>query len=558
MVQAGILAAASILSRIIGLLYRSPLTAIIGDEGNGYYGTAINIYTIFLLVSSFGVPSAISKLMAQKMAVGKYKEAQRVFHCALLYTMAAGAAAGLFLFFGAGILVPPNSVPVLRVFAPTVFLFGILGCLRGYFQANHTMVQTSVSQILEQIVNAVVSIGAAYLFMYKLAVREAAVLPQDGAGASLAAAETARSIRGAMGSALGTGSGVAAALIFMSVVYLLRRPFFMERVRRDRTDRNSAAAPFSGLMKETVLVITPFILSSFILNLTTSLNQTIFMKTLIGRGGQEVVITTLYGLFSNKAVVITNIPISIATAVAASIIPGISTAYARMDMRDTRKRSVGAVRMTLIIAVPCAAGLMVLARPVTMLLFPQWDTLDTAASLLRVLSVTVIFYSAATIANAALQSIGKMHLPLVTAGIALVIQTIALIVMLIATDLGAYSLVIASILYSVLIFFLDEYYLQKYLNMRINRPKMYAPPVAAAAAMGVAVFAVYRIVYLGASGFAGPYMANLIAVIPSILAAIPVYFFVLIRLRGVSSRDILAMPKGGALLRIFKKIRWMK
>ena len=83
--QAGILAAASILSRIIGLLYRAPLTAIIGDEGNGYYGTAINIYTIVLMVSSFGVPSAISKQMAQKMAVGDYRNAQKVFHCSMIY-----------------------------------------------------------------------------------------------------------------------------------------------------------------------------------------------------------------------------------------------------------------------------------------------------------------------------------------------------------------------------------------------------------------------------------------------------------------------------------------
>ena len=159
--QAGILAAASILSRIIGLLYRSPLTAIIGDEGNGYYGTAINIYTIVLMVSSFGVPAAISKQMAQKMAVGDYKNAQKVFHCSMVYALAVGVAGSMLLYFGAGVLVPPNSVPVLQVFAPTVFLFGILGVLRGYFQANQSMVQTSVSQILEQIANAVVSILAA-------------------------------------------------------------------------------------------------------------------------------------------------------------------------------------------------------------------------------------------------------------------------------------------------------------------------------------------------------------------------------------------------------------
>ena len=283
--QAGILAAASILSRIIGLLYRSPLTAIIGDEGNGYYGTAINIYTIVLMVSSFGVPAAISKQMAQKMAVGDYKNAQKVFHCSMVYALAVGVAGSMLLYFGAGVLVPPNSVPVLQVFAPTVFLFGILGVLRGYFQANQSMVQTSVSQILEQIANAVVSILAAYLLMRTV----------------MNADPTHKAIRGAMGSALGTGSGVLVALIFMTLIYFRYRGMFMERVQGDTEHEEE---PFGPLMIETILVITPFILSSFIMNLTTSLNQTIFIKIMIQyKHWEEALTTTLYGLFSNKAVV---------------------------------------------------------------------------------------------------------------------------------------------------------------------------------------------------------------------------------------------------------------
>ena len=98
LVQAGILAAASMVVRIIGLLYRAPLTAIIGDEGNGYYGIAYNIYTIILMVSSYSVPSAVSKLMAQKLAVGEYKGAERVFHCALIYGFTVGTAASILLF----------------------------------------------------------------------------------------------------------------------------------------------------------------------------------------------------------------------------------------------------------------------------------------------------------------------------------------------------------------------------------------------------------------------------------------------------------------------------
>ena len=529
--QAGILAAASILSRIIGLLYRSPLTAIIGDEGNGYYGTAINIYTIVLMVSSFGVPAAISKQMSQKMAVGDYKNAQRVFHCSMLYALTVGVIGSLLLYFGAGALVPPNSVPVLRVFAPTVFLFGILGALRGYFQANQSMVQTSVSQILEQIVNAVVSILAAYLLMRAVA----------GQGA------TPEAIRGAMGSALGTGSGVLAALIFMTFCYAKYHSWFMERVRSDSAHGYD---PFWPMMFQTVCVITPFILSSFILNLTTSVNQTIFIKMMIGlRSWEEVATTTLYGLFSNKAVVITNIPISIATAVAAAILPHISTAFALGDMDQTRRRSVNAIRMTLIIAVPCAMGLLVLARPVTMLLFPQWDTLDLAARLLAELSITVVFYSVGTITNAILQSIGRINMPLVSAGIALAVQTAVLVLLNLFTGLGVHALVLCSVLYSVLIFSINNHFIHKYMHMRMYVWKVYGRPAAASLFMGAAAKAVYELLFFVVQKVLGRvYFANLIATAAAILAAVFVYFAALIKLKGVSRNDILMLPKGQKIL----------
>lgn len=538
--QAGILAAASILSRIIGLLYRAPLTAIIGDEGNGYYGTAINIYTIVLMVSSFGVPSAISKQMAQKMAVGDYKNAQKVFHCSMIYALFVGIVGSMLLYFGAGALVPPNSVPVLQVFAPTVFLFGILGVLRGYFQANQSMLQTSVSQILEQIANAVVSILAAYLLMQTV----------------MGQGKTVEAIRGAMGSALGTGSGVLVALIFMVIVYMRHRGMFMERVKDDVEHKEE---PFGPLMKETILVITPFILSSFIMNLTTSLNQTIFIKVMIGyRHWEEALTTTLYGLFSNKAVVITNIPISIATAVAAAILPNISTSFAQGNMKETRKRSVNAIRMTLIIAVPCAVGLMVLAKPVTMLLFPQWDTLDTASLLLAELAVTVIFYSVGTIMNAILQSIGRINMPLVSAGIALVIQTALLFVLMFFTDMAEHSLVLCSVLYSVLIFLIDNYFICRYLKMRIRIGSVYGRPVLAAAVMGVVTRVVYELVNrLGLAVVDSTYFVNLIAAAVSIFVAVIVYFFVLIRIGGLKEKDILQAPKGATLLRVLKKIKWM-
>ena len=541
--QAGILAMASMIVRVIGLLYRAPLTAIIGDEGNGYYGTAYNIYTIILMVSSYSMPSAISKLMAQKLAVGEYRNANRVFRCALTYGVLVGLVGSGLLFFGARFLVPDVAVCVLQVFAPTVFLFGILGSMRGYFQARGSMVQTSVSQILEQLANAVVSIAAAWLLM------------QTAVGAD----PTRRAQLGAMGSALGTGAGVLIALLFMVFCFRRSKEGRKAEILSDATGKEEKYRIF---LRDTVLVITPFMLSGVIMNLTTPLNQTIYMRMLIDlKGAGETATTTLYGIFSNKAVVISNIPISIATAVSAAIIPGISAAYARRDETGARRQVGNAIRITSIVAIPSAVGLAVLARPITMLMFPQMESLELASSLLSLLAVTVIFYSISTITNAALQSIGRMNLPLVSAGIALVVQTVVLVALLLFTDLDVRALVLVSILYSVMIFAVNQYYLRRFLGIRQDVRRDYLQPLVCAALMGAAAKAVYYLVSMAAEPMQnlpkGFYFRNLAATAAALLAAVLVYGYTMVRSGTIRRKDLLSMPKGQLLVRLMEKLHWL-
>ena len=543
LVQAGILAMASMIVRVIGLLYRAPLTAIIGDEGNGYYGTAYNIYTIILMVSSYSMPSAISKLMAQKLAVGEYRNANRVFRCALTYGVLVGLVGSGLLFFGARFLVPDVAVCVLQVFAPTVFLFGILGSMRGYFQARGSMVQTSVSQILEQLANAVVSIAAAWLLM------------QTAVGAD----PTRRAQLGAMGSALGTGAGVLIALLFMVFCFRRSKEGRKAEILSDATGKEEKYRIF---LRDTILVITPFMLSGVIMNLTTSLNQTIYMRMLIDlKGAGETATTTLYGIFSNKAVVISNIPISIATAVSSAIIPGISAAYARRDETGARRQVGNAIRITSIIAIPSAVGLAVLARPITMLMFPQMESLELASSLLSLLAVTVIFYSISTITNAALQSIGRMNLPLISAGIALVVQTVVLVALLRFTDLDVRALVLVSILYSVMIFTVNQYYLRRFLGIRQDVRRDYLQPLVCAALMGAAAKAVYYLVSMAAEPMGnlpkGFYFRNLAATAAALLAAVLVYGYTMVRSGTIRRKDLLSMPKGQLLVRLMEKLHWL-
>ena len=169
--QGSILAVASILVRLIGMIYRIPMANIIGDEGNGVYSAAFEIYNILLIISSYGMPMAVSKMVSAKISQKRYKSAYKIFRCSMTVSICTGGIAALFVYFGAdwieakffskysGIAVP------LRVLAPTIFIVAVMGVFRGLFQGHRTMLPTAISQIFEQVVNAFVSVGAAYFFM---------------------------------------------------------------------------------------------------------------------------------------------------------------------------------------------------------------------------------------------------------------------------------------------------------------------------------------------------------------------------------------------------------
>ena len=195
LVQGSILAAASIISRIIGLLYRLPMTDIIGDTGNNYYSCAFEIYNIMLIISSYSLPLAVSKLVSARIAKGQRKQAYQVFKGALLFAVIAGTIVAIIVYFGAEIftsmLQTPLSVFALRVLAPVLVVVAILGVLRGFFQGLGNMMPSAVSQIIEQIVNAIISIWAAYvLFQYGTKIGEVLGNPEKYAAAYGAAGGT--------------------------------------------------------------------------------------------------------------------------------------------------------------------------------------------------------------------------------------------------------------------------------------------------------------------------------------------------------------------------------
>lgn len=539
--QAGILAIAGIIVRIIGILYKSPLVMIIGDEGNGYYNTAYNIYTIILLVSSYSIPSAISKVIASRLEMKEYKNAHRLFIGSLVYVVIVGGIAGIVCFTCADIFVKPNSVKVLQIFAPTIFLSGLLGCLRGYFQAHKTMLETSVSQILEQILNALVSVFGAYVLIGMVA--------QES--------DTVKAIYGAMGSALGTGSGVLIALIFMFALYLKRRSKIMADIKEDNCDKILGNKEVAKIL---VSMVTPVVLSTCIYNLSTASNLKIYQNIKMDFFHEdEVTTTTMYGLFSGKAMQIINIPIALASAMSSAIIPVISGSYERKAFDETKAKIASAIKVTMLIAIPASVGLFVLSRPVTILLYPQAASVDIVARLIKVLAIAVVFYCLSTLSNGILQGTGYVNKPVTNAAIALVVQASFLTLSLFFTGLDLYALCLANVIYSFLMCILNGSSIRKKLEYKQEVKKTFVIPAISSVIMGIVSFGVY----MAGKAITGAVTGNpnglnwkynaVFLVINLIISAI-VYFVVLIKLKGITADEFDSLPKGRTLKKIAAKL----
>ena len=541
--QAGILAAAGIISRIIGLLYRSPLHSVIGDLGLGFYQSAYTFYTIVLLISSYSIPAAVSKVFAQKLAVKEYRNAHRIFRCALGYVLVVGGAASLFLFFGAGLLVEEAAVPVLRTFAPTVFIYGMLGVLRGYFQAHKSMAQTSVSQVLEQVANAVVSVGAAYLLIKNT--MGTLEMPTEETEQIL------RATRGAIGSALGTGVGVLVALLFMLAVYKLNKSFIDRRIRYDR---HTEVDSYREILKMITMVVTPFVLSTAIYNLNDTINNALYTKIYLKVRELDTVGTySGWGVLSGQALTISKIPIAFASAMAAAMIPTVAQLIAARNVEGAKDKIGVAVKTTMIISIPCAVGLFVLARPVTCLLFPAntQASEDLTTGLLMALAISIVFYALSTLNSQILQGLGRMNVPIVNAAIALGLQTVVVVVLLFFTKLDLYSVVIANIIYSGIMCVLNQLAVRKAIGYRQEIMRTFVIPLLASAFMGAVAWAVYE-------GFLLMTKSPRISVIPAVLIGAAAYFALLILFRGVTEAELRGFPKGHLLVRLAKKCRLMK
>ena len=539
-VQGSILAIASIVVRIIGIAYRIPMINIIGDEGMGYYGTAFNVYNIALLLSSYSLPLAVSKMVSVRLARKQYRNSVRILRAALVYATVVGALAAAVIWFGADffareVFFMPYAAFALKTLAPTVWIMAYLGVCRGYYQGQGTMVPTALSQVFEQIVNAIVSVAAGS-WLFNQAIKVEILKGESGSGYS--------NSWGAAGGTIGTGAGAFTALVFLLVLFAAYQRTIRKKVRRDRS---GSLESYGTITKILFFTVVPVVVSSAIYNVNSVLDNGLLAYNFKSLGMEEEFISQ-WGVYTGKYHLLINVPMAVSNALSSSLIPSVSRAVATGDRRMVKKKVAAAIRFSLLIAIPSAVGLTVLAGPLNNLLFSGDN--DLAVQMTLYGSIAVVFYSVSTVTNAILQGIDRMRLPIVHALTALVLHLAAMEVMVLVFHMGIFSMVFANILFAVIMCFLNHRSIRKILGYRQEVKKTILLPAAASAVMGAAAVGVYKLIHLGIQ-------SNAVCTLGAVAAAVAVYGVLLVKLGCLDEDELHQMPGGTRLLQVFRKLRLM-
>ena len=530
--NATFLMVAALISKIIGMLYKSPLTTLIGRESFACFQFAQNAYFILLMIASFSIPQAVSKIMSERIAFKRYRDAQRVFKGALLYAVIAGGIAALVCIFGASILVPDNMANArlaLQMLAPTIFVSGILGVFRGYFQAYRNMLPTSISQILEQIAVATVALLASGFMVRHFA----------------NAGEDTLQRWSAAGATMGTGAGVCTAFLFMLFVYRVNHKTIAKKIKNDRVSVNES---YRSIMKIILLIAAPIILSAFIYNVNGYINGVMYTSILGWKGVPNSLVKQNYAEYGFFMTLI-NIPLTLASTAPTSMMPEVSAQYAIGDLEETKRKIDQATWIAMLISIPASVGLAVLAQPVTRLIFPSTE--GVAGQLMVIGVITVILNSTSNISNGVLQAIGKANIPMINAAISLGVDIVFLALVLVFTNMGIYAVVLAMVVYALVMCVLNDRALKKYLGYKNPWRSAYFVPILASIPMGIVAVAVYKLVFVVIG-------SNFISLIPSIVLAIVVYFVGYLVVAKPKKEDLAALPGGTRLAQVAQKLKILK
>ncbi|WP_322199890.1 putative polysaccharide biosynthesis protein [Acutalibacter intestini] len=520
MMGAAILSASTLLVKVLGLLFSIPLANFISAEGMSYFYGAYDIFTVFLMLSTAGLPIAVSRMVSTAYVRGRRKEADQVFSVAFWLFFGIGLLGSLVMFFGshqiAALMNKPGAAYTIIALAPTSFFIAITSALRGYFQGRSNMVPTALSQVIEAVTKVAIGVGlAAYI-----------ISRYDSDAWAAVGAITGVSISAALG------------LLYLTV-YKLRQ----KRRDRDMPPGDDLVPPRRDMLLSLVRFAVPITIGSCFLSVLDFVDNAVLMDRMIfGAGFSQAQADWFSGVLGHARKFF-DLPTAFVVPISTSLLPVLSGAIASRDKRSVYHIASISMRVTMIIAIPASVGMSVFAGPICqLLLFNKPEEAAGAAQLLMVLSTAIAFNSTLLTTNAILQSFGRTTRPVVDMAIGGVVK-IAISYFLIAIpEMNVMGSAISTVASYLLIMVLNLLAVRETLPDLDGIIVTALPILLSSGIMGAVSYAAYWGLCLVIS----PRMA----VVFAIAAAVAVYGVCVVLFKAVTYDDVVVLPKGQAIARL--------
>ncbi|MBS4534684.1 polysaccharide biosynthesis protein [Clostridium sp. D2Q-14] len=528
---AAILGIAGFLVKILGAIYRIPLGNMLGDVGMGYYQTAYPLYTLMYAISTAGLPVAVAKLVSEKRAMGDYRGAQRIFKVAFLGLVIGGVLTFTFVFVGAKFIVDKlgnsNAYYAMIALAPALLFTPIMSAFRGYFQGRQDMTPTALSQIIEQFFR--VSVG---LMVVGIIMKLDKGLPMAAGGASF-----------------GASAGALLGTIIIMYIYSKRKKKIGREIRKSSRFKREST---KSIIRNILAISIPITIGACIIPLFGTIDVAIVMKRLQSIGYTEAEASGLYGQLTGMAQTLINFPQVFSVAIAASLVPAISTAFAKKDYREIKKTATSGIRVTLLVGLPAALGLFILSTPIIKLLYfgNPLEVQESAGQILAVLSFSVIFLTLVQSLTAILQGIGKPFIPVRNLLIGVLVKVVVVYVLTGIPQINIKGAALSTIIAYTIAAILNFASVKHYTNIKFNILNLVIKPMISVAIMGIVVWVTYN----GANTMIG----NKLATVISISLGGIIYGLALLRTGTITSRDFDLIPGGVKLAIKLKKIGLLK
>ncbi|MCF0144484.1 MAG: polysaccharide biosynthesis protein, partial [Firmicutes bacterium] len=530
--SAAVLAAAGLIVKVLGAFFRIPLTNWIGAAGMANYAPAYAIYSVLLVISTAGLPVATSKMVSERYAIGQYREAERVFHLSRTIMTVLGIAGALVVLFGAGIIAEivhvPGSALAMQATAPALLIVPIMSAYRGYFQGQQNMNPTAVSQIMEQVFRVGIGLSLGYIMM----------------NGTLFADSYDAGARGAAGGCFGASAGGFAGLLTVLLIYGLSKKAIKKRIA---SDKNTVREASSSIVKTIVKIAIPITIGAALLPLMNAIDASVVNSRLLATGWGVEEAKDLYGQLTSMADPIIGFPQVFMQAIIVSIVPMVSAAKRLGDYDDLRGTVSLGLRMTTMIAFPCTIGLLVLAKPTLLLLYPlQEESAVSATPCLQVLAIGFIFLGLVTTMTGILQGLTKQNWPVINLAIGIAVKIIITFILVGINSINIVGAAIGTLCAYLTAGTLDYICVKRFTGVRISVKQTIVKPLLSAIVMGGFVFVAYRVFMMAGH--------NSIATLGSIIVGAVIYGIMIIKTKAITRDEVVNIKFGGKLASICDKL----